>query len=727
MNAGQLERLDYLVAQLKNNGIYTDIVLHACRYYPAFTRWEGMPPYFKGVDNFFPGMVTSQKEFARSFIAHVNPYTHVAYKDEPALALLEINNEGGLLQVWWQGNLESMPDPYAAELQRQWNAWLKTRYTDTDALASAWTPGRRSDVVEMLAGDAWHLEQYEPAHASLSTAKDGPDGHSAFKVDVQQHSTIGWHVQLNQAQLPLIGASPYMLSFWGKGQPPRRVTVAITQTHQPWRSLWRSEVELTNRWKRFEFAFTTTESDGNTRLTFTDLANQVGAVWISEPSLHQTPQTGLTPGTALGAQPLFSRSTFGAHTVRAQDDWVRFLWETELLYWQRLSSVIKKEVGAHALVIGTQTAYSPALIQATMDVVDGHAYWQHPHFPHRMWDTVDWWIANAPMAGTADGGTIPRLGLSRVIGKPFVCTEYNHPAPNTFSSEAVPLISAYGALQDWDGIFVYDYSSRLGEWNVGRIPNFFDIDQHPAKMATLPASVALFVRGDVKPPDRMTAAPVTLEDALAKVRTDGPDLSAAMFGVDPKVVLRMPAGLSMNESEPMRPPDRFGDSDLVGSDDGQVLWDARAGRQSVIVNTPLSRAVIGYLTDRPVDLGDAVITPGRTIQHWAAITATVISGSGFHPPSRLVVTATGYAENARMEWKDAQQSSVGEAWGQPPSKVEGIPFSLLLSVPPRNARAWALDERGQHATSIHVADSEGRALVTFGPQYKTLWYEVELD
>ena len=32
----------------------------------------------------------------------------------------------------------------------------------------------------------------------------------------------------------------------------------------------------------------------------------------------------------------------------------------------------------------------------------------------------------------------------------------------------------------------------------GYFPSFFDIDQHPTKMATLPASLAMFLRGDVR-------------------------------------------------------------------------------------------------------------------------------------------------------------------------------------------------------------------------------------
>jgi hypothetical protein len=34
------------------------------------------------------------------------------------------------------------------------------------------------------------------------------------------------------------------------------------------------------------------------------------------------------------------------------------------------------------------------------------------------------------------GGTLSGLALQRVAGKPFTVTQYNHAAPNTYSSEA---------------------------------------------------------------------------------------------------------------------------------------------------------------------------------------------------------------------------------------------------------------------------------------------------
>src|SRR2546428_13971523 len=87
-----LDRLDYFIAQLKKNGIYANLNLHVGLEYPGFAKWEGAPGYFKGVDNFFPPMIEQQREYARALLTHVNSYIGSAYVDDPAVALIEINN-----------------------------------------------------------------------------------------------------------------------------------------------------------------------------------------------------------------------------------------------------------------------------------------------------------------------------------------------------------------------------------------------------------------------------------------------------------------------------------------------------------------------------------------------------------------------------------------------------------------------------------------------------------
>jgi len=570
LDLGQLERLDYFIAQLKEQGIYSDLNLHVSRSYPGLPLWDGMPSFFNGVDNFDPRMVDLQRQYARDLLNHVNRYTKMPYAREPAVALIEINNENALSHTWWSGQLDEMPGAYSEELSRRWNLWLTRRY----------------------------------------------QGRSDF------------------------------LSVWG------------------------------------------------------DVAG--------------------TPGKL----PLVRKRDFKEHKPDAQRDWVRFLFDTEEEYWTGLYRYLKEDLGSRGLVIGTQLGYSPFPIQARMDVVDVHSYWQHPRFPKRPWDPEDWTVANLAMAGREGGGTVPGLALRRVRGKPYVCTEYNHPAPNTYSSEAFLLLSAYAALQDWDGFFIFAYSHRRDAWNLGRIPGFFDIDQHPTKMVTLPASAAMFVRGDVKVASRDSTIGVSLDMAIDAFRRMGPSATGENFGLPRAVALQRSSSVVLDRNaspaEVTAPPAPT----RIVSETGELVWDAGQGQGVVTVDAPLSKAVVGFLKGG-YTLGDLEITPGTMLQDWAAITATVLEGQSLKEPARVVITATGYAQNTNMRWKDPQKTSVGRDWGEAPSVVEGISATLTFAVPPRRLAAWALDERGERKLPLVVVGEE-RAAVMLGPQYKTLWYEVNI-
>ena len=139
----QLDKLDYLVYQLKLNGIYSDFNLNVGRTYKS---GDGVKDYSligvaKAITYFDPRLVELQKEYARELLTHYNPYTKTSYNDEPAIAIVEIVNENSVLEFWqrdWlRGNLTAEERPryqldltpyYKKMLTTQYNAWLAKTY-----------------------------------------------------------------------------------------------------------------------------------------------------------------------------------------------------------------------------------------------------------------------------------------------------------------------------------------------------------------------------------------------------------------------------------------------------------------------------------------------------------------------------------------------------------------------------------------------------------------------
>ena len=277
-------------------------------------------------------------------------------------------------------------------------------------------------------------------------------------------------------------------------------------------------------------------------------------------------------------------------TPELQRDWIRFMWETEDRYWQSMYGYLKKDLNVQALIIGTVTGCSTPNQMAKMDCVDTHAYWQHPTFPGRPWDPENWFVQNLTMVNDR-GGTLPGLGLRRVLGKPFCVTEYGNPAPNTYVSEGHLLRAAYAALQDWDYISASRYS-HSDQWDRCAIRNYFDIDQHPTKMATLIPAAAMFLRGDVKPARRLVVAGLGKEQEIDLLRRAHAWelVHAGDVGVSREASLIHRVAIA-TEGQPvpvaaLRPEQALVTGDRFDSDTGELAWDLREKGAVLSPSTP---------------------------------------------------------------------------------------------------------------------------------------------
>ena len=78
-------------------------------------------------------------------------------KNDPVLAVVEIDNESSLLQAWQTGEVDAnVLGAYQTELQRQWNVYLATQYPSTSALLAAW--GASQPTGPQLLTGTWQAE-----------------------------------------------------------------------------------------------------------------------------------------------------------------------------------------------------------------------------------------------------------------------------------------------------------------------------------------------------------------------------------------------------------------------------------------------------------------------------------------------------------------------------------------------------------------------------------------
>ncbi len=150
----RVRKLDYWIYKAKQAGIYVYLDLLDYRRFKegdGVVNAEAIGRAARPYAVFDKRLIELQKEYAYKLMReHVNPYTGLAYADDPAIVMLEIYDESGLFMrrdVW-----RTMPEPYARRFKAMWNQWLRQRYKTTGALRAAWTGG--NGMTALTAGES---------------------------------------------------------------------------------------------------------------------------------------------------------------------------------------------------------------------------------------------------------------------------------------------------------------------------------------------------------------------------------------------------------------------------------------------------------------------------------------------------------------------------------------------------------------------------------------------
>lgn len=139
-NPKYLDHWDSIIANLKKEGIYIDLVLASYGlYYSPFSfngevfkrRNEHKLRMFFGEED----ERSHWKKGVTALLNHVNPYTGLKWKDDPAIGLIEFYNEeeNGVRKVL---ELSDTNPKIAAVVNQKWRSWLNHKYNNSipDAL-----------------------------------------------------------------------------------------------------------------------------------------------------------------------------------------------------------------------------------------------------------------------------------------------------------------------------------------------------------------------------------------------------------------------------------------------------------------------------------------------------------------------------------------------------------------------------------------------------------------
>jgi len=121
-NEDQLDRMFFFIHELKKQGVYSMIDANSGREY---LTGDGLPTALsaraRGHAIFVERLIILQQELIQRLFTRVNPYTGLAMKDDPAIAILNINNENDCLY----GGVDWTLEPYATEMKQRYVKWAE--------------------------------------------------------------------------------------------------------------------------------------------------------------------------------------------------------------------------------------------------------------------------------------------------------------------------------------------------------------------------------------------------------------------------------------------------------------------------------------------------------------------------------------------------------------------------------------------------------------------------
>jgi hypothetical protein len=319
-------------------------------------------------------------------------------------------------------------------------------------------------------------------------------------------------------------------------------------------------------------------------------------------------------------------------------------------------------------------------------------------------------------------------GLEQVADRPFALSEWIHVYPNAHAAEGPAIVAAYGmGLQGWDAS--YEFQSQAGQRVFGDTAGGFpwgvwEADV-PSSLGQYPTLARMVIRGDVK------------EGEVIAVRRVGPtELGEGTFPFTDKVEQQgdvktftgtvpgeaLAAGRVVVEftdkSQPPQVPDitKYRNGSVINSTTGQLTWDT-AGQGFFTVNTPGTKAVVGFAQEKEQKLGDV------TVKLDSPFAAFVLTAAGrdedLSKGKRALISVMARSSNTGFTYFGPDNRVLKN--GGPPILLEPVKATVTIA--------------GREVDAVHVLDHDGkrtgRTLPVAGGRFtldgskdKAVYYEV---
>lgn len=728
IDPAQLDKVDYFVAALKRHGIYSNMNLQVSREYTAEMGFDPsvsqIPNFQKKIDKVDERMIRLQQQYAKDLLDRRNPYTKLKYKDDPAVMVVEINNENSLFG--WPGEsagagISGFPEPFVGEVRDLWNAWLTKTYRDDAGLRKAWPTSSPDQLGESIVtrADRWSFENQSSSDAKmvLSEASSMVGAAAPMQITVNSHNGPEWHIQAHIGGLTLKEGLPYTISFSAKADRPVSVGLDARIDQADWHTIGlSSSAPVGTDWKIYRVSFRASATQpGHCRVGFI-LGAMRGTVHVRNFQVQPgTYEEGVPEGESLAKANVSIPEPGVSPRFR---DWARFIAETERNYSERMRDYLRNDLGfTDANIIDSQMAwggFESLYRERKMEFGDNHAYWNHPTFLGGDWDPKNYRVnRQALVEGLPENqGTLWDLAIDRPADKPYSVSEYNHPAPSDYQVEMMPLYATFAAFQDWDIIYTFDYGVTSSKIPDDLYNNYFEMARNPAKKAFFPATALIFRQGLI-PSAAGQAVVVAPKLPWEPAKSPGvgwsllkqkPDIFAVRVGTrwDPDGTELRAVNKAAAGPKPIR---------VAGT----------AKRRVYVAESPHSVTVTGFVGGSTVRTSAGTFKFDNLATGFAGLMVAPLDGKPLAASSRVLLTVGSRVENEGMQWNAARET-VSDQWGHGPVRAERVPMSISLKT--KVARTvYELTPAGKRKAKVPSQWKNG-VLMFQTARTNSMWFEI---
>lgn len=391
-------------------------------------------------------------------------------------------------------------------------------------------------------------------------------------------------------------------------------------------------------------------------------------------------------------------------------------------YFVQMQTYLRQTLGVRSLILDTadhshsESGYPILMATSDSEVVDGHTYWQHPEM----------YVHKSPMVDDPFNSTVVELSRSAILNKPYTVSEVNNPFPSEYDSEGIPILAAYGALQDWDAILWYTFEPKLDKDWAPYVGDPFDISQHPVKMPELAAGALMFVRGDVRTARAVVARTYTGQQVFDSMLLPASDRPYFTPGFPLQLPLEEEMRIGSFDGPETQRFSAGASADPIRSDTGELAW-YHSGPQTglVTVDTARTQVLIGFLNAHSSAESKADTNLAAEVENaFCMIQISSLDNRPIARSTRMLLVTGGPVENSGERW-----NAVGTAvtnWGGSPTRIEPVRGTLILRHldGARAVQIEAMDGAGQPIGSSVSAVRKGDEWRVPLGKTVTTWYVV---